>query len=108
MKMSDALRGAAETAPVDSVHVSVGAVRTRSRRNRALRTGANGVVGVGAAALVFAGVMGVVANQTGLPAAGGIGRWQDRCRRRRRNQSKLWRCPGFWGARGREHMRRHL
>lgn len=73
MKMSDALRGAAETAPVESVHVSIGAVKARSQRNRALRMGANGVMGVGAAALVFAGVMGVVANQTGLVAAENAG-----------------------------------
>ena len=68
MKMSDALRGAAETAPVDEAHVSVGSVRSRTRRNRAVRVGANGIVGVGAAALIFAGVAGVVANQTGLAA----------------------------------------
>jgi len=67
--MSDALRGAAETAPVEDAHVSIGSVRSRARRNRAIRVGANGIVGVGAAALIFAGVAGVVANQTGLPAA---------------------------------------
>ena len=77
MKMSDALRGAAETAPVETVHVSVGAVRTRAKRNRALRTGANGLVGVGAAALVFAGVMSVIGSQTGLAAAEGAGNGKD-------------------------------
>ncbi|MGC4175551.1 hypothetical protein [Demequina sp.] len=66
MKMSDALRGAAEQAPVEEIHVSTSAVRSRARRNRAVRVGANGVVGVGAAALLFAGVTGVVANQTAL------------------------------------------
>jgi hypothetical protein len=61
--MSDALRAAADSAPVEQTHVSVGAVRSRARRNRAVRVGANGIVGVGAAALIFAGVAGVVANQ---------------------------------------------
>lgn len=69
MKMSDALRGAAETAAVETAHVSVSAARSRARRARMLRGSANGIVGVGAAALVVAGVMGVVANQGGLVAA---------------------------------------
>lgn len=68
MKMSDALRGGAETAPIEDVHVSTSLVRSRARRSRALRAGANGIVGVGAAALVVAGVMGAIANQTSLAA----------------------------------------
>ena len=63
MKMSDAIRGAAESAPVEDAHISVSAVRSRARRNRGLRAGANGIVGVGAAALVVAGVMGAVATR---------------------------------------------
>lgn len=66
--MSDALRAAAETAPVDDVHVSTSAAARRVKRSRALRTGANGVAGVGAAALVVAGVVGAVASQSGLTA----------------------------------------
>jgi hypothetical protein len=69
MKMSDALRAAADSAPVEELSVSTSRVRSRARRNRAIRVGANGIVGVGAAALVFAGVAGVVANQTALGAA---------------------------------------
>jgi len=67
--MSDALRGAAETAPIEDVHVSTAAATSRVRRNRALRTGANGLVGVGAAALVVAGIVGAVANQSGVALA---------------------------------------
>ena len=70
-RMSDALRGAAETAPVTNVHVSSAAAASRVRRTRMLRTSANGIVGVGAAALVVAGVMGAIANQTGIAAATG-------------------------------------
>jgi len=69
MKMSDALRGAAENAPVDDVHVSTGVAASRVKRNRAIRGGANGLVGVGAAALVVAGIVGAVANQGGVPLA---------------------------------------
>lgn len=73
MKMSDALRGAAETAPIDDVHVETATAARRVRRHRAVRVGANGIVGVGAAALVVAGVMGAVANQAGVPLADDIG-----------------------------------
>ena len=69
MKMSDALRAAADSAPVQDISVSTNSVRSRARRNRAVRVGANGILGVGAAALVFAGVAGVIANQTGVGAA---------------------------------------
>jgi len=69
MKMSDALRAAAETAPIEGISISAGAVRSRARRNRAVRAGANGIVGVGAAVLMFAGVAGVINGQTGLSAA---------------------------------------
>ena len=75
MKMSDALRGAAENAPVDDVHVSTGVAASRVKRNRAIRGGANGLVGVGAAALVVAGIVGALANQGGIatPEAAGAG-----------------------------------
>jgi hypothetical protein len=71
MKMSDALRGAAETAPIDDVRVETATAASRVRRHRAVRVGANGIVGVGAAALVVAGVVGAVAQQTGVVAAEG-------------------------------------
>src|SRR6188768_4035084 len=73
-RMSDALRAAAETAPVADVHVSSAAATSRVRRARLLRTSANGIVGVGAAAIVVAGIMGAVANQTAIAeSAGGDG-----------------------------------
>jgi len=78
MKMSDALRGAAESAPVAELSISTSAVRSRARRNRLVRKGANGLVGVGAAALVFAGVAGVFGGQTALTAAdSGVGGYED-------------------------------
>jgi len=73
MKMSDALRAAAETAPVDDVHVSASAAARRVKRSRAVRAGANGIAGVGAAGLVVAGVMGALAGQSGLASIDGAG-----------------------------------
>ena len=57
MKFSDALRGAADRAPVDEVQVSTSAVTGRIKRERALRMGANSLVGAGAVAVIaFAAV----------------------------------------------------
>jgi len=50
------MRAAAETAPVQDVHVSTSAVQRRVRRNRSVRTGANVLVGAGAIAVVVAGL----------------------------------------------------
>src|SRR6187402_2159497 len=76
-RMSDALRAAAETAPVADVHVSSAAATSRVRRARVLRTSANGIVGVGAAAIVVAGIMGAIANQTGIAEATGSDGMRD-------------------------------
>src|SRR5690606_32958322 len=73
MKMSDALRAAAETAPVDDVHVSASAAARRVKRSRAVRAGANGIAGVGAAGLVVAGVMGALTGPSGLASVEGAG-----------------------------------
>ncbi|WP_062136455.1 hypothetical protein [Demequina aestuarii] len=58
MKLSDALRGAADRAPVEQMHVSTAHAAGRVKRERALRMGANGLVGVGAAAVVAVGAIG--------------------------------------------------
>ena len=104
MKMSDALRGAAETAPIGRFTLSVGAVKSRAGRNRALRSGANGLVGVGAAALVFAGVMGVISNQTTLASAEGT----DSGKVAAPNVGVAGASDVSSVAGGREHMRRHF
>ncbi|WP_084128780.1 hypothetical protein [Demequina sp. NBRC 110055] len=58
MKLSDALRGAADTAPVDGVTVSTADASRKVARRRALRTGSNGVVAVGAVAILGVGLIG--------------------------------------------------
>ena len=62
MKLSDALRGAADRAPVDDASVAVDMVTGRVRRQRALRAGSTGVLGAGACALVLAAALGPVAS----------------------------------------------
>src|SRR5690554_1324208 len=57
MKFSEALRGAADRAPVDRVHVSTIDAVGRIKRGRALRMGANSLAGAGAVAVIaFAAV----------------------------------------------------
>ncbi|WP_297083651.1 hypothetical protein [uncultured Demequina sp.] len=63
MKLSDALRGAADRAPVDDATVAVGAVAGRVKRQRAVRAGSTGLVGAGAVAVLAFGAVG-------LPMAG--------------------------------------
>src|SRR5690554_2260621 len=71
MKFSDALRGAADRAPVDEVQVTTSAVTGRIMRNRALRTGANGLVGAGAVAvIVFAAVSPLSGAQDDMATSG--------------------------------------
>ncbi|WP_084104724.1 hypothetical protein [Demequina sp. NBRC 110056] len=65
MKLSDALRGAADRAPMGDAHVSVEAVTGRVRRQRAVRTGSAGVLGAGACAVLAFGAMGPLANLSG-------------------------------------------
>lgn len=55
-RMSDALRAAAENAPVDEVHVSTAHASRRVRRNRTVRSSANVLAGAGAVAIVVAGL----------------------------------------------------
>ena len=71
MKFSDALRGAADRAPVDEVQVTTSAVTGRIKRNRALRTGANGLVGAGAVAVIaFAAVSPLSGAQDDMATSG--------------------------------------
>ncbi|MFW2512375.1 hypothetical protein ACNI3K_01195 [Demequina sp. SO4-13] len=58
MKLSDALRGAADRAPIDQMSVSAAGAASRVKRERALRMGANGLVGASAAAVIAVGAMG--------------------------------------------------
>lgn len=82
-KISDALHGAADDAPVDGVQLSAVKAAGRVSRRRALRTGVPGVVGAGAIALLAFGVVipnlgdagrnGDESAAMGLPEAGGFG-----------------------------------
>lgn len=56
-KLSDLLRGAAERAPLGEASVSTATAARRVRLNRATRATGNGIAGLGAAALVVAGVV---------------------------------------------------
>ncbi len=58
MKFSDALRGAADRAPVEQMQVSTADAAGRVKRERALRVGANGLMGVGAAVVIAFGAVG--------------------------------------------------
>ena len=81
-KISDALHGAADDAPVDGVQLSAVKAAGRVSRRRAMRTGVPGVVGAGAIALLAFGVVipnlgsnGADGRDTAaaLPEAGGFG-----------------------------------
>ncbi len=56
-KLSDALRGAADRAPVGDVGISSDVAARRVARQRGLRGAANGLVGVGAVTVLALGVM---------------------------------------------------
>ena len=59
MKLSDALRSAADRAPVDDATVAVGTVAGRVKRQRAVRAGSTGLVGAGAVAVLAFGAAGL-------------------------------------------------
>ncbi|WP_084075256.1 hypothetical protein [Demequina sp. NBRC 110052] len=67
-KISDALHGAADDAPVDGVQLSAVKAAGRVSRRRAMRTGVPGVVGAGAIALL---AFGVVIPNLGSPGRSG-------------------------------------
>lgn len=69
MRFSDALRGAADRAPVDDVSVSTEGITGRIKRERALRMGANGLVGAGAVAVIAFAAMGPLSNPAADMAA---------------------------------------
>lgn len=58
VKLSDALRGAADKAPLDGMSIDGGTAVRRASRSRALHAGANGLLGAGAVALIAVGVIG--------------------------------------------------
>ncbi|WP_062292915.1 hypothetical protein [Demequina phytophila] len=59
MKLSDALRGAADRAPLDGLAVDTGRAARRAATQRGLRTGASGVLACGMVVVVGYGVSGV-------------------------------------------------
>ncbi len=71
-KLSDALHGAADRAPVSDASVSVAAASRRVRVQRGARMGGNALAGAGAAALIAIGVINPTAASeevaTALPA----------------------------------------
>ncbi|MDN4478597.1 hypothetical protein QQX10_10390 [Demequina sp. SYSU T00039] len=58
VKLSDALRGAADKAPLDGMSIDRAHATRRASRSRALHAGANGLLGAGAVALIAVGVIG--------------------------------------------------
>lgn len=58
VKLSDALRGAADRAPLDGISVSTDAAARRVHTRRGLRVAATGIVGVTAIGVVALGVIG--------------------------------------------------
>ncbi|GMA35259.1 hypothetical protein GCM10025876_14630 [Demequina litorisediminis] len=65
MRLNDALRGAADQAPIDGVTVSTADARRRVSRRRALRLGSNGLVGAGAVAILGVGALSPVFAASG-------------------------------------------
>lgn len=70
VKLSDALRGAADRAPLDGVHIDGTRATRGAARRRGLRAGANGLLGTGAVALIAVGVMGPGSALGGADGAG--------------------------------------
>lgn len=66
-KLSDALRGMADRAPIGDVSISPVAAAQRVKRTRAIRTTANSVVGAGAVAVVALGVILPMQNSPQSP-----------------------------------------
>ncbi|WP_062521836.1 hypothetical protein [Demequina silvatica] len=64
MKLSDALRGAADRAPLDGLAVDTGRAARRAATQRGLRTGATGVLAGGMVVVVGFGVSGVTGAGT--------------------------------------------
>lgn len=58
VKLSDALRGAADKAPLDGITVDASRTARRVSRSRGLRGASNGLLGAGAVALVAVAVVG--------------------------------------------------
>lgn len=75
VKLSDALRGAADRAPLDGLAVDAGRARRRVSAQRGLRAGASGVLGAGMVAVIAVGVIGPGAGTVALdaPESGGAG-----------------------------------
>ncbi|BDZ62084.1 hypothetical protein Lsed01_01960 [Demequina sediminis] len=75
VKLSDALRGAADRAPLDGLAVDAGRARRRVSAQRGLRAGASGVLGAGMVAVFAVGVVGPGAGTVALdaPESGGAG-----------------------------------
>jgi hypothetical protein len=75
VKLSDALRGAADRAPLDGLAVDAGRARRRVSAQRGLRAGASGVLGAGMVAVIAVGVVGPGAGTVALdaPESGGAG-----------------------------------
>ncbi|WP_296666221.1 hypothetical protein, partial [Demequina sp.] len=73
VKLSDALRGAADRAPLDGISVNGHRAARRAATQRGLRTGAGGVLGAGMVAVLAFGVIG----PRGLSAAEDSGRNAD-------------------------------
>ena len=73
MNLSDALRGAADRAPLEDAAVDVPRATRRTARNRGLRKGANGLMGAGAVGLVAVAMVGSGSAITAqeAPADGG-------------------------------------
>ena len=70
-KLSDSLRAAADRAPLDGASVPVDNVSRRVRVQRGLRTSANGLVGVGAVAVLGFGVATPFLGDIGAGASDG-------------------------------------
>ncbi|WP_061961537.1 hypothetical protein [Demequina flava] len=62
MRLSDAMRGAADRAPVDEARVSTADAARRVTRSRRLHTGANALVGAGAVAVLGMAFIGPVGS----------------------------------------------
>jgi hypothetical protein len=69
-KLSDALRGAADRAPVGELSVSTDVAARRVTRQRGLRGAANGLVGIGAVTVLAVGIIAPTFGDVGAEDAG--------------------------------------